>query len=225
MKSVQGKGLSIVPWDRGVTEVSILSVIFGVFVGIPLLLFSSATLQSRSFLFYLFLWLLGVFGHADDIREENFKRVNVPDVATAILVGVIVWVVLEATFLINFSLLETTPSKQMTTQEILAFNMAFVITGEELVFRDTLPYYLTMILNRKLTDETSASALAVIISAVSFGTFHIVAYEFDYVAVVKAIVAGIILGFARVVAGLLASYIAHFMFNIINILGVLAIFI
>lgn len=215
-----GSQLHVVPWEDGTTEVALLAVIFGVFIGVPLLLFSSAVRSSPTLVFYLFLWMLGVFGHIDDVKAERLARIKGASVAKAVLVGIIVFVVLELMFSLNLSLLETTPAS-LTTLEALWFNMSFVIVGEELVFRDTCPYYLTVLLKRGTHDEVSATIIATLISAVAFGTFHVVAYQFDYISVAKAIVAGVLLGLARDFAGLLSSYIAHFLFNIINLLGIL----
>lgn len=215
--------LTLVPWSAGTVEVTFITILMGTFVGIPFLLTSPNVLASTAFVFYIFLLLIGILGHIDKVRAEQIRSVRSESVWKQIGVGIVGFVVLELTFVIQLSVLETTPANNsMTPVQALLFNMSFVICGEELVFRDTLPYYLSQLFSIKINEE-AATALAFLLSGIVFGLFHIVAYGYDYIAVLKAIIAGFILSIARMYAGLLASYFAHFLFNITNILSALAI--
>lgn len=217
----------VMDWDKGTPEVALLSVGFAVFLGLPLLLSRPEFLGIGSVIFYLFLFIIGFFGHVDDVTGEKFQKVEKDDVVLAIGIGLIGFLIIQAMFFIGLTLLATAEGTlTMTKWDLLIFNLTFVIAGEELVFRDTLPFIISqgiMAMSKEESENIEKLSIAIgfVVSSVLFGAWHIWTYGFELLAVVKAIVAGIILSVIRVIGGLLASYIAHMAYNSINIMGLI----
>ena len=195
-----------------------MTTILAVVLGLPLLLANPFLLSEGKAIFYIFLYVIGFFGHTDDLGKEGFKKMNSQTFFKGVAFGLIGWVGIQITFLFNLSLLETQTSAGLDTAEMIFFNLTFVVVGEELVFRDSLPFMLFNLLAKKL-DETDSFVVSFILSAVLFGVMHVVAYQSDLIAVVKAIIAGIILGFIRIYGGLFASYMSHALYNTFVIAG------
>ncbi len=218
MSSRESEWLEI-NWDEGTPEVSLLSVIIAVVFGLPLMLSNPQFLTIPSITFYLLLFIIGFFGHIDDITKEGYTRINKDSIARAVALGLLGYLVIQLMFFMGLTLLATSETAiKMDKWQLLIYNLAFVIPAEELVFRDSLPFILSQGLGRAI-NEKLAVAIAFVISAISFGALHIWTYGFNSIAVLKAIVSGVILGVVRILGGLLASYISHAMYNSLNILG------
>lgn len=208
-----------VDWERGSTEVAIASVALCVFIGLPMLLGTPEILSMPAVVFYILLFMIGFFGHVDDLTEEQFRKAKWADFLEAIALGLFGFLVIQVLFLVGLSLLATGETTfVMNKWQLLAFNLTFVIAGEELVFRDSLPYLLSRAFNYAMPEILSV-AIAFTVSSIAFGTLHIWTYGFNVVAVVKAILAGVILSVIRIFGGLLASYVAHMFYNSVNIIG------
>ena len=217
--SGKNEGIFKIDWDLGTPEVAFLSVIFVVVFGFPLLLSRPEILLTSSVVFYILLYIIGFFGHVDDISSEGYKRVKKDRVITAIAIGLFGYLAIQLLFFVGLTLLATSEeSLTMDKWELLIFNITFVVSAEELVFRDTVPFILTQAFNR-FTNEYISLAIAFGLSSVLFGSFHIWTYGFDSLAVGKAILSGIFLSIIRIFGGLLSSYIAHMTYNGLNIIG------
>ena len=213
-------------WKKGITEVATISVILALALGLPLMLSEEEFLRIPAIIFYIFLFIIGFFGHVDDVTEEAFKKVKWSDIVFAIGIGLIGFLIIQALFFVGLTLLATQEGLlTMTKEQLLIFNWCFVIGAEELVFRDTAPFYISsvfaLILPKTETGAKASIAIGFVISSILFGALHIWTYGFQMIAVVKAIFAGIILSIIRIFGGLLASWIAHFAYNTINIMGLM----
>ena len=219
-------------WKEGVPEVAILTTIFLVFFGLPLMLERNDVLSSPSVVFYIILFIIGYLGHIDEINKESFDEVSSKKIGLAIGLGLIGFLIIQIMFFLGLTLLTTTENIViMDKWELFRFNASFVIAGEELVFRDALPFLLSFVFKAifeklEVGDEETINNLSVYISfglsSLFFGLWHIWSYGFDSIAVLKAILSGVILSAIRIKAGLLASYLAHFTYNSLNIMGLLS---
>jgi len=215
-----------IDWDEGTPEVATISIVVAVVLGLPLLLSNHVILAHYSLVFYIVLFIFGFLGHIDDVNEDSFRQIQKKKLVLAIGLGLIGFLIIEITFLVGLTLLSTSEGTiQMTPMELLIFNICFVVPAEELVFRDTLPYYTTKGFDAVFKTENGDIPIAFgfILSAIAFGTLHIWTYGFDTIAVVKAILAGIVLGFIRIYGGLFSSYLAHLIYNATIIIGLFGI--
>lgn len=212
-------------WKKGAPEVATLSVFFAVVLGLPLLLFKQQLLTIPSVIFYVILFIIGFFGHVDDVNQEAYDRVVRKDIYLAFALGLIGFLVIQVLFFLGLTLLATSEGTlTMDKWELLIFNLTFVIGAEELVFRDSFPFIFSQALGRVMRDDY-AIILSFGLSSIIFGSLHIWTYGFDTLAVGKAIISGIILSVIRIFGGLLSSYIAHMTYNSLNILGMYALII
>ena len=211
-----------IDWDEGAPEVATISIIVAVVFGLPLLLARNDILAHYSLVFYIVLFIFGFLGHIDDVNEEGFRQIQRKKLVLAIGLGLVGFLIIEITFLVGLTLLATGEATiTMSKWEFLIFNICFVVPAEELVFRDTLPYYTTKVFDVPFKTENGDIPIAFgfILSSIAFGTLHIWTYGFSTIAVIKAILAGVILSLIRIRGGLFASYLAHLMYNATIIMG------
>jgi len=210
-----------IDWNKGATITSILAVIFGIFLGLPMLLSKPEILLTTSIIFYIILYMFATIGHYDDIINP---RITKQDVIDTLLGGLISFIMIEVLFMMGLTMLRTPTLAVMTRSEAIYFNLGFVVPGEELIFRDTLPYVLTILLTSinikgATLGEKNSVIFAFIISSITFGMLHFAAYNLDPVALLQAVIAGIILSFVRIKFGIGASFTGHALFNVMNLLG------
>lgn len=219
---VINEGSFQVAWKEGTPEVATLSIFFATILGLPLFLQRTELLTIPAVIFYIILYIFGFFGHIDDINQEAYDRISKNKIYLAIGLGLLGFLIIQIMFFIGLVILATSETVQMDKWELLIFNLTFVISAEELVFRDSLPFALSKAFERFM-KEGYAIGLAFTLSSVAFGLMHIWTYDFDTLAVGKAILAGIILSIIRIFGGLLASYISHLAYNTLNIMGMYSI--
>jgi membrane protease YdiL (CAAX protease family) len=209
-----------IEWKLGTGEVAIVSVVFAVMFGLPMLLSKQEILSNPSVVFYIILFMFGFFGHVDDVSAEYFQGIEQKKFVLSIGLGLIGFLIIQVTFFIGLTLLATSEGAvALNKWELLIYNAVFVVAAEELVFRDTLPFLLSRVFNRAFSDENLSIAISFVLSSIAFGTLHIWTYGFDLIGVVKAVVSGIILSVIRIYGGLFSSYLAHLIYNSLNILG------
>lgn len=212
-------------WESGISWVMFLAVLFGVielFFLLPkfALLFQDVTpegLRTIGFvLIYLFLFLLGLFGNISSLTKP---KLTLSALGKGIAGGFIVFFILLIlnyfmSGLTLFQMLEAPSPPQFTSVfEKAMYQISFVAIGEELVFRQSLPFWFTQALNIKLSKTTSVS-IAFVISNVLFGVVHFVAYGFNVIPMIFAIVAGFAFTVAKFQFGNLANVLAHLFFNL-----------
>lgn len=181
-------------------------------------------LLTSSMMFYVILFIIGAFGHYDDFTSPRLSKDDVIGTVAGMLIG---YLIIQVMFLFGLSMLRTPTATMMTVlnrQEAIFFNIAFVVPGEELIYRDTLPWVLWIILtNITIRGTTMGDQNAVIfsflISSVLFGVSHFVAYGLNAIALLQAVLAGVVLSIVRIKLGIGASYGAHALFNVLNLLG------
>jgi len=221
----ESEGYSKINWNLGVPEVALISAIVGPILGIPLMLQLPTILQCGQVVFYVVLFLIGVLGHIDDVNRQQFDLITKERLLTGVALGVLGYLAIVITFTMNLALLETltqgtTCSLSLSNVQLAVFNIAFIVPGEELVFRDTLPYWISNLLMKVSKDnEIISLTIAFLFSSIAFGLLHIFSYNGDYIGVIKAIVSGGILSLIRWKGGLLASFIAHLAYNLSIVVG------
>lgn len=214
----------LIDWNQGGTIVAILTVVFVIFFGVPMFVSHAEILLTTSMLFYIILFMIGAFGHYDDFVKPRLTKDDIIGTLAGALLG---YLVIQVMFLFGLTMLRTPTATILTVlnrTEAILFNIAFVVPGEELIYRDTLPWILWIVFTNvrikgeSLSDQNSV-IFAFLISSVAFGLSHFFAYQFDPIALLQAVVAGIVLSLVRIKFGIGASYGAHGLFNVLNLLG------
>lgn len=218
---------TIIDWEKGAPEVALIAAIVGAALGLPLLIQVPQLLQYGQVLFYVVLYVFGFLGHVDDIDLGKFDEVDKERVLWAVVAAILGYFAILLTFIVGLTILDTGSQFKLVLDKVqlAVFNGSFVVTGEELVFRDSVPFLLA-ILFMKITKnkETASIVLAFLFSSILFGTLHIWAYAGDAIGVLKAIIAGIILSIIRFYGGLFASWMAHLFYNLSVIAGLFVFF-
>jgi membrane protease YdiL (CAAX protease family) len=214
----------LIDWNKGATLVSVLSILFGIMLGLPMLLGNPSILMTTSIIFYIILFIFATVGHFDDISKPRLYK---KDVLDTLIGGLFGFLIIQVLFLFGLTMLRTPDSLTLAVidrNEAIMFNLGFVVPGEELIFRDTLPFILFIILRSiNIKDHTigdqNSLVFAFLTSSVFFGLLHFSAYNFNVIALVQAVIAGIVLSIVRIKYGIGASFMAHAVFNVLNLLG------
>jgi len=212
-------------WDFGLSWVMFLAVTFGVlelFFLLPkfAILFQDVSpegLRTVGFvLIYLFLFILGLIGNLTALTTPKMGLKALYMGLAGGFIGFFILLIINffLSGLTLFSLLEApVPPEFITTVEKIMYQVSFVAIGEELVFRQSLPFWMFQVLAIKL-KKTTAVVIAFLISSILFGVVHFVAYNFNVIPLIFAVIAGIIFSVLKVQFGNLSNVIAHLAFNI-----------
>lgn len=225
----QEEDWTVIDWNQGATLMTVIAIGSGIILGLPMLINKPEMLFTPSVLFYILLYVFAAAGHYDDVIRPRIKG---KDVTGTLIGGLLGYLIIQIMFLFGLTMLRTPNGGlalvPLTRFEAIIFNLGFVVAGEELIFRDTLPFllsigFVSMNIKGYSLEERDAVIFAFLISSVLFGLLHWTAYNFDPIALVQAVVAGVVLSIMRIKWGLGASYLAHALFNVLNLLGAFAI--
>jgi hypothetical protein len=124
---------------------------------------------------------------------------------------------------------------QLSPLEQFAIQVTFVAFGEELVYRNTVPMIIDVILRRTGVGKELSLSIGFGVSTVMFGSAHFFAYEGNPIQLMSALIAGGVLATLRFwsgsasqvkegkAGGVWTTVVAHLLYNIVAVLGLFSI--
>jgi membrane protease YdiL (CAAX protease family) len=225
-----------------ISTILLISLGAYVFVGNPALV--TQTLVIFYVVLFLFGGIFGLWAAGAQARARDLTKGAIGGFIGLLLL-LIASVAFQ--YLSTLQLLEVPPPAAIITPfENMVYQLVFVAITEEMIFRQTLPYILEWALGSRLSLRTTRFLSLYLISSFGFATLHYAAYALNFWSIVNAFVAGLILAFVRdgaiigkkrtkeesvtwpggegtitviqkTFGGLLACWIAHLLYNFIQI--------